>query len=114
MHLLAQTIVTTDSTTDVACFLYVLGISIAIPLLIIWMRQILALMKMTDDQFPGKYDKALWLIVVFFGGILGAFIFCYSRPTKKVVSDFEKDLDDIVASRPDNTDPDNNTETKPK
>ena len=47
----------------------------AMVLLIFWVVQLIALMSMTDDLFPGRNDKVLWFIVVFFGCALGALVF---------------------------------------
>lgn len=43
----------------------------------IWACQLLLLMSLKNEQFPGKYDKILWFIVVFFDFIPGALLFLY-------------------------------------
>ncbi len=52
-------------------FLIIVGLL----LLIFWLLELLVLMNMTGDQFPWRYDKALWFVIVFFGFILGAWVF---------------------------------------
>ena len=47
----------------------------AIVLLIFWVVQLIDLMTMTDDLFPGRNDKVLWFIVVFLGSAFGALVF---------------------------------------
>jgi hypothetical protein len=42
-----------------------------------WVSQLLALMNMKDDAFPGRYDKPLWFVVIFMGSLLGAVIFWF-------------------------------------
>ncbi len=51
------------------------GIVIGIALLIFWIVELFDLMGKRDDEFPGRYDKVLWFIVIFFGFALGALIF---------------------------------------
>lgn len=50
-------------------------IIVGVLLLIFWLLELLVLMNMTGDQFPWRYDKALWFVIVFFGSALGAFVF---------------------------------------
>ncbi|MHC5056836.1 MAG: hypothetical protein ACYTKD_19295 [Planctomycetota bacterium] len=52
-----------------------LAAAVALPLVIFWACQLLSLMRMKDEEFPGRYDKVLWFIIVFFGSLLGALIF---------------------------------------
>lgn len=48
---------------------------IAICLFFFWIKQMLRLISLTDDCFPGRYDKIMWAVIVFFGSIVGAFVF---------------------------------------
>jgi len=40
--------------------------------LVFWMSQSIKLMSMSDSQFPGRYDKILWTVILLAAGILGA------------------------------------------
>lgn len=53
----------------------VIVVILAILLVVFWISQLLSLMNMRDEQFAGRHDKVLWFIVVFFGTLLGAFVF---------------------------------------
>ena len=48
---------------------------IASVLFIFWLSQMIALMSMKDEEFPGRHDKILWFIAVFGGFVGGALAF---------------------------------------
>ena len=64
-------------------------ILIAVTLLTFWLSQMVALMNMKDDAFPGKHDKILWVAVVLIGSFLGALAFLLWRTMRsgEAVSD---------------------------
>lgn len=50
-------------------------ISIGIALIIFWLCQVLSLMQMNDDTFPGRFDKLTWGIILSITFVLGAIAF---------------------------------------
>ena len=48
---------------------------LAILVIFFWASQFLSLMRMEDDEFPGRYDKPLWFVAVFLVSLLGALLF---------------------------------------
>lgn len=44
-----------------------------------WLWQLIVLMNMKDDEFPGKHDKTLWFVAVFVGSVVGALAFVVWR-----------------------------------
>ena len=55
--------------------LAVLAVLAAVCLVILWAGQLLELMRMKDSEFPGRYDKVLWFVLLLVSGPLGALIF---------------------------------------
>ena len=44
--------------------------------MIFWIRQLITVVSMKDEEFEGRNDKLIWFIIVFFGNFIGAAIFC--------------------------------------
>jgi hypothetical protein len=42
---------------------------------LVWVVEFAQLMAMRDEDFPGRYDKALWVAGFVFGNIFGVFAF---------------------------------------
>ena len=42
---------------------------------LVWVVEFAQLMAMRDEDFPGRYDKALWVAAFVFGNIFGVFAF---------------------------------------
>ena len=61
-------------------FLIIVGLL----LVIFWLAELLVLMNMTGDEFPWRYDKALWFVIVFFGLALGALVFLLWQKGRKI------------------------------
>ena len=52
---------------------------IAFTVLLFWLKELLILLSMRDQDFPGHNDKLIWFLFMFFGTFLGALVFCYWR-----------------------------------
>jgi len=54
---------------------------IIIPLMIVaaifWLWQVVFLMCLSDDEFPGRFDKPLWVAILVFTFVLGALAFWF-------------------------------------
>ncbi len=61
-------------------FLIIVGLLLTI----FWLVELLVLMNMTGDEFPWRYDKVLWLVIVFFGLALGALVFLLWQRGRKI------------------------------
>ena len=44
---------------------------------IFWFWQLTSLMLMSDDAFPGRYDKLIWAAILILLNALGAAVFVY-------------------------------------
>lgn len=65
-----------------------MGIDLALPVLVVigvflvfifWAHQLLTLMWMPDDAFPGRYDKLIWAGILIFTFVIGAIVFLIWR-----------------------------------
>lgn len=52
---------------------------IAIALVVFWLSQMVGLMDMKDNEFPGKHDKILWFVALLIGSFAGALAFLLWR-----------------------------------
>jgi hypothetical protein len=52
---------------------------IVIVLFMFWLSQMVALMSMKDDEFPGQHDKTLWFVAILIGSAAGALAFLLWR-----------------------------------
>ncbi len=43
---------------------FLLLLAAAVALVVLWFREFLTLMAMSDDAFPGRFDKALWFALM--------------------------------------------------
>ena len=66
---------------------YVFFAVVGVALLIFWLSQILALMRMADDEFVGRYDKPLWVAILILLSVPGAALFAYWRRHRDAPSD---------------------------
>ncbi len=48
---------------------------LAVLVALVWVVEFAQLMAMRDEDFPGRYDKALWAAAFIFGNILGVVAF---------------------------------------
>jgi len=75
-------------------FLVLLGLL----LLAFWIHELVYLLSLPDDVFPGRYDKILWFCVVFFAPLLGALIFygwrTYTEVEAKLAQSMREALQD--------------------
>jgi len=55
----------------------VLVIFLAGALCVVWLRQFVKLMLLSDTDFPGKYDKCLWTAVFVLLSIIAPFAFMF-------------------------------------
>ena len=77
---------------------------IATCLFLFWIKQMVRLMGLTDDCFPGRYDKVIWAVIVFFGSILGAFVFwlwMQARREEMEITNLAKKVDWTATDLPD-------------
>jgi len=51
-----------------------------------WAAQLLDVLPRKDDDFPGRNDKMMWGLIVFFGGFLGAIVYSISKQPRTSVS----------------------------
>jgi len=49
-------------------------------LVVFWVRQVLSLMSMKDEDFPGRYDKPIWAALMIFTLFVGAVLFWWWKP----------------------------------
>lgn len=68
-------------------------ILIAVALLVFWLSQMVALMKMKDDAFPGKHDKILWVAALLVASVAGALAFLFWRTVRSGEA-----ISDVLAS----------------
>jgi hypothetical protein len=59
--------------------MYVLFFCLAIGAAILWVYEFVQLMALGDGDFPGRYDKVLWVVAFLVGNVLGAIAFHYWR-----------------------------------
>lgn len=67
-------------------FLLVIGVIATIWFLCtVWFRALTSVMATEDDQFPGKHDKMLWVVLLLCVPIFAPFIYtaCVERCNKK-------------------------------
>jgi hypothetical protein len=50
-------------------------IIIGLLLTVFWIVEFIDLMRYEDTDFPGKYDKVFWFIILLLFNIIGAFMF---------------------------------------
>ncbi len=62
-----------------AQLLFIILIFVLIFLEFFWLKQLIHLMMQKDDVFPGKYDKPLWVAILFFANIIGAYVYFITR-----------------------------------
>ncbi|MBN1972826.1 MAG: hypothetical protein JW787_04260 [Sedimentisphaerales bacterium] len=58
-----------------AALLPLLVVIVAVLLFLFWLRQFIDLMTQSDDSFPGKYDKPVWVAVLLLTGAIGALVY---------------------------------------
>jgi hypothetical protein len=51
---------------------------------VFWIVQLIDLMSRKDNEFPGRFDKPTWVIILIFTNFLGAIAFLVSKPAKQV------------------------------
>ena len=61
-------------------------------LLLFWLWQLLDLMNRGDDEFPGRFDKLIWGMILLFGWVVGAVAFCLW----KVLAETQRQADSVV------------------
>ena len=54
---------------------WVLMVLLMVVCLVLWLRQLVKLMGMSDAQFPGRYDKILWVVILLVTAVVGAVAF---------------------------------------
>ena len=71
--------------------LFIAGVIVAICLCSFWIEELVRLMSLTDDCFPGRYDKVIWAAIIFFGSIFGAFVFWLWTHARRAEMEVTKD-----------------------
>jgi hypothetical protein len=54
---------------------FFLLIALIVVVLVFWIRELIFLMSLGDKDFPGKHDKALWLVLFVVLFFIAPFIF---------------------------------------
>ena len=67
--------------------------------LIVWIVQLINLMRMSDDAFPGRFDKPLWVAILLFTFVLGATVFWFWKRDVKVYRELEAAADKLRRMR---------------
>lgn len=65
--------------TETSIFQYTFYIILFLALSVFWVIQFAELMVLSDKDFPGRYDKALWVAAFVCTLFLGAFAFFWWR-----------------------------------
>ena len=68
----------------------------ALMCLLIWLFVVLRVISMRDDDFDGRNDKLIWFLLVFFGSIFGALIFCIWRLLKATSDQRSKETERVL------------------
>jgi len=50
-------------------------IVVGIALVVFWIYEFVLLMLMSDDRFPGRFDKPIWAAILLIGFVPGAVVF---------------------------------------
>jgi uncharacterized membrane protein len=50
--------------------------------IVFWLTQLIDVMQRRDDEFPGRYDKIIWALVIVLGNIFGAFAYWIAKPIR--------------------------------
>lgn len=74
--------------------LVVIIVFVGIAMLVFWLYQIVSLMDMPDDAFPGRHDKIIWVALLVLLPVLGAIAFAMWKP---VVRD-DREMDAAVSN----------------
>ena len=53
----------------------IIAMLVGVAAFLFWMVQLWTALTMTDEEFPGRNDKLVWVMVVFFGSVIGALLF---------------------------------------
>ena len=69
---------------------YLVLIVIAVFLILFWIYQFTQLMLFSDDDFPGRYDKALWVFAFVLACALAPFAFYFWKRAYVEVRTVEK------------------------
>jgi hypothetical protein len=59
--------------------MYVVFFFLVVAAAILWVHGFVQLMALGDQDFPGRYDKVLWVVAFLVGNVLGAIAFHYWR-----------------------------------
>ena len=59
--------------------MYFLFFCLIVGAAILWVYEFVQLMALGDGDFPGRYDKVLWVVAFLVGNVLGAIAFHYWR-----------------------------------
>ena len=55
----------------------ILVIIISLIFFVYWIRQFCEVIRAGDSDFPGRNDKLMWAIIIFFGSLPGALLYSY-------------------------------------
>ncbi len=79
------------------------GILISIAIMAFWIPQLVDLMGRRDDDFPGRFDKLVWVAIIVFIPLVGAIAYSISRKprvfTDRASSKLEQEWLAIQAAR---------------
>ena len=74
--------------------LVIIIVFVGIAMLVFWLYQVVSLMDMPDEAFPGRYDKIIWVVLLVLVPVLGAIAFAMWKP---VVRD-DREMDAAVSN----------------
>jgi len=72
-------------------------LALLIIVFLFWLRQLINVISMSDDEFTGRNDKLIFFIIVFFGSVPGAVGFYFWMRCKRKKMEDEKKLEAGIA-----------------
>ena len=83
--------------------LALIGLMIAVAITVFWIEQLVDLMGRRDEEFPGRFDKLIWVAIIVFIPLVGAIAYSISRKprvfTDRASSKLEQEWLAIEAAR---------------
>lgn len=73
--------------------LVLFSICVCIAVVVIWLWQFIQLMLLSDSDFPGKYDKILWVAAFLLVCVVAPFAFLWWKTAYKSMLDEGKPTD---------------------
>ena len=82
----------------------VVWVILALVAAVFWFLTLCSVLSASDEEFPGRNDKLMWAIIVFFGSVLGAILFFfwkweYQRSLESARK-LEREVQDMLKRKP--------------